>query len=448
MRFPAAGFLAGIVIAGSIAPGASLAAGRLALSPQEERSQLEAELEQVEKEIRAIEKDITATQEEKNTLQNQLAILRAKIRKLDLQIYQSNKLIDDLRGQISDTSSSIENTKENIGTKRTELEEILRRLWMEDKRSPVEIVLSGDTLSEFFRNVAQLEALNTRTRTLLVNLQEMKEYLETQKGTLQLEKEEEENLVRIQLLQKERSQSVRGETESLLRKTQGKEDEYQRLLNDRQKKAQEIRTRLFELVGVTRAPTFEEALALARQVSAQTGIRPAFLLAILTQESNLGKNVGQCYMTDPATGDGIVIRTGRGVRAVMKPSRDVQPFLQITKELGRDPSETPVSCPIPSVGGYGGAMGPAQFIPSTWMMYRDRLERILGRPGDPWSIKDAFMASSLYLTDYGAAAQTRSGEWRAAMIYFSGSTNTRYRFYGDNVLAIADRYQRDIEALE
>jgi len=34
------------------------------------------------------------------------------------------------------------------------------------------------------------------------------------------------------------------------------------------------------------------------------------------------------------------------------------------------------------------------------------------------------------------------------MIYFSGSTNTRYRFYGDSVLAIADRYERDISYLK
>jgi hypothetical protein len=33
------------------------------------------------------------------------------------------------------------------------------------------------------------------------------------------------------------------------------------------------------------------------------------------------------------------------------------------------------------------------------------------------------------------------------MKYFSGSTNTRFRFYGDNVLKLADKYQADIDAL-
>ena len=127
---------------------------------------------------------------------------------------------------------------------------------------------------------------------------------------------------------------------------------------------------------------------------------------------------------------------------------DVNDFITITTELGRDPFQTPVSCPIPSIGGYGGAMGPAQFIPTTWMGYRDRLRVIKGSPGDPWNIYDAFLAAGLYLGDFGAVSQTYNGEWRAAMIYFSGSTNIRYRFYGDSVMGLATRYQKDIDALK
>ena len=139
---------------------------------------------------------------------------------------------------------------------------------------------------------------------------------------------------------------------------------------------------------------------------------------------------------------------GTVVANVMKPSRDIPYFLKITQELGRDPYNTPVSCPIPSIGGYGGAMGPAQFIPATWIRYRDRVKEITGKLADPWDIKDAFLAAALYLTDYGAKSQTRDAEWKAAMIYFSGSTKTKYRFYGDSVLSIADRYEEDIMAIE
>ena len=93
-------------------------------------------------------------------------------------------------------------------------------------------------------------------------------------------------------------------------------------------------------------------------------------------------------------------------------------------------------------------MGPAQFIPSTWMIYRDRLKAITGKPGDLWNIKDAFLASALYLSDYGAKKQTYNGEWRAAMIYFSGSTKSKFSFYGNSVMKITKRYEADIEKIK
>jgi hypothetical protein len=67
---------------------------------------------------------------------------------------------------------------------------------------------------------------------------------------------------------------------------------------------------------------------------------------------------------------------------------------------------------------------------------------------NPWNIKDSFLAAALYLTKYGASNKTYNDEWKAAMIYFSGSTNTKYRFYGDSVMKIASQYEDDIVAIE
>jgi hypothetical protein len=137
----------------------------------------------------------------------------------------------------------------------------------------------------------------------------------------------------------------------------------------------------------------------------------------------------------------------------MKPTRDVQPFLIITKELGRDSFSTPVSCPMSY--GWGGAMGPAQFIPSTWIIYRDRLRDIIGKPADPWSIKDSFLAAALYLSDYGAAKQTYDGEFNAALSYFAGPSwykssyaDVYRRDYGYPVMAIVKAYESDIAKIK
>jgi len=416
--------------------------------PAEEREALEEELRQLEEQIAQYEKDITKTEQEKKTLENKIYILRNQIRKLDLQIYQSNVVIKDLGHQIEDTKTSIDITSLKIEDGKKRLGAILQTIYEEDQRPLVEVLLS-EGMSDFFDNLAALEALNIKNQELLDNIKSLKYHLEGQKIALDEEKSDLEKQVVIQTLQRQESAAAKIEQDYLLDLT---ETEYQKQLQEKEnveKIAQEIRSRIFELIGIPEAPTFGEAYEIAKFVSVQTGIRPALLLAVLTQESNIGKNVGQCFLTDPQTGNGVRVSTGARETKVMKPSRDVAPFLEITEELGRDPYNTPVSCPLKnSYGtpvGWGGAMGPSQFIPSTWVLYQDEFKSMLGHKPDPWNIKDAFMATGVYLKDLGGL----TNEFRAVMRYFSGYNWSKWEeFYGRSVLAIAAKYEQDIKEIE
>jgi peptidoglycan hydrolase CwlO-like protein len=413
-------------------------------NPEEERKVLEEELKKLEQQIAQYEQDITKTQQEKQTLKNRISALKKEIDKLNLQISQGNLMIRDLGFQVQNTEQSIATTENQIQEYRNRLAVILRVLDRENRKSALEILLVEPEFSSFFANIVALERLNEENQKLLKNIKELKGYLENQKANLAEEKQALENTVRIQMLQKQQNIAAQQEHQRILQQTEGKEQAYQQLLSSTKQRAAEIRARIFELIGVAVAPTFGEAVDIAKFVQSVTGIRPAFLLAVLTQESNIGRNVGQCYLTDFATGAGVVAYNGSRVSKVMHPTRDIPIFLNITKAIGRDPSRTPVSCPIPSVGGYGGAMGPGQFIPSTWALIGPKVEAITGKPADPWNIKDAFLASGIYLRDLGA----NTSEFTAAMKYFSGSSWTKYEeFYGKSVLAIAQRYEQDIKTI-
>jgi peptidoglycan hydrolase CwlO-like protein len=409
------------------------------------REECEAILRQYEEEIAKYEADITKTQKEKDTLNNKITILKNQIKKLDLQISQSNIMIRDLTLQLKDTESSIDKNSLKIEKEKENLSNILRSIYEEDQKSLLEILLSEDDLSGFFDNLMALENLNYRNTDLLKEIKNLKAYLEDQKESLDQEKTELGKVLEMQQLQNQENESVKKQQESLLVKTKGKESEYQKLLQSTQQKAAEIRARIFELIGVPQAPTFGEAYELAKYVEGATGIRAALLLAVLTQESNLGKNVGQCFLVNTSTGEGVRIQSGKSAPRTMKPGQNISAFLQTTQELGRDPLNTPVSCPMSY--GWGGAMGPAQFIPSTWILYRDRVKAITGT-ADPWNIKDAFVAAALYLKDKGAASQNYNDEWKAAIAYFAGNVNLRYRFYGDSVMATATQYEKDIKEIE
>lgn len=401
-----------------------------------------------------VQQEISETGQKKATLQNQVSTLNKKIKDIDYQIYQSNISIKSLGFQIGDTESSIEETSKEAEEQKKKVAEILRAVEKEDKKPFFEILISSDTLSDFFDNVIYLETLSTKNKEVLLNLQNLEEGLRVKKVNLEDETDELKNLVIVQALKKEESAKVKEEREYYLSLT---EKEYQAKLQEKSeidKLAAEISKRMFELVGVKEGGIeFGEAVEVAKRVQQATGVRAAFLLAIIHQESyNKGKfggNVGQCYVTNYTTGGGVDLQGNARIR-IMNPATQISLFKEITKDLGMDPLKTAVSCwmPLYSKGvpyGWGGAMGPAQFIPSTWNVYRKRITEVTGKPSNPWSINDAFLAAGFLLRDNGAA----TNEFRAAMMYFSGGSWTKQEeFYGRSVVAKAADFQRDIEILE
>jgi membrane-bound lytic murein transglycosylase B/copper chaperone CopZ len=407
------------------------------------REECEALLKQYEEQINQYDQDISKTEQEKNTLKNQISVLKKKVDKLSVQINQSNLVIKDLGLQIKDTESSIGKTSVKIDDSKVRLANILQVVQEEDQKPLIEILFSEKTLSDFFDNLTALEALNSETQKTLEGIKTLKTTLETQKQSLDSDKTDLQQMVIVQQLQKKESENTKKSQENYLKLT---EAQYQQSLKEKQgveKKAAEIRARIFELIGVPKAPTFGEALSIAQYVEQITGIRPALLMAVLTQESNIGKNVGQCYLKNTETGAGVKANSGTTVSRVMNPARDVPLFLEITQNLGRNFSDTPVSCPM-SIG-WGGAMGPAQFIPQTWKNYAEKVREVTGKTADPWNIKDAFLGAGLYLKDLGVL----NNEFKAVMRYFSGSSWSKWEeFYGNSVLSIAKQYEQDIKEIE
>jgi len=419
------------------------------LSPTEYRQALEECAQYYQRESARIETDISKTEQEKKTLQNTIYTLNQKIKNLNYQISQSNLIIKDLGLQIEDTQASIEKTSLKIEDSKDKLANILRNINEEDQKAVVEILLAENDLSDFFDNIMALEILNSKSKEFLQDIKTLKANLEGQKQSLDEEKNGLEETVKIQTIQKEESNETKQDQEYYLQLT---EQEYQKQLKEKeetQKKAAEIRTKIYELIGVRKAVTYEEALEVAKYAASLIGIRPALLLGILSQESSIGRNVGQCYLKDTATGAGVVVLSGKSVSRVMNPSRDVPLFLQIVDNLNKEKGlamnllETLVSCPMSF--GWGGAMGPAQFIPSTWNLYQDKIKEKIGASADPWDLRDASVAASIYLKD---KIDSYGSEGKAVQAYFCGrATNTYWcTWYEKNVLYLATCHQQFIDS--
>lgn len=408
------------------------------------RQELEGQLQAIEKQIADLEKQLNNTKGEKKTLANKIKQLKNEEARLRLEIKATSIKINTLEENLTKTSADIETNKSKIARLKIELAKLVRIVQQKDRDFFLLNLFIKEGVSQAFVEATNYDRLSDSITSLVQESKKLQKELNEKQITYEDQQTDAERLLNIAKIQQGSLGGKLQEQTQLLEETSGLEVSYQALLQDSKKQAAQIRSRIYELLGVGKQITFGQAVDIAKATSKQTGVSPAFLLAILTQESNLGKNVGTCNRPgDPPE---------KGWKVIMKPTRDQEPFKTITSELGRDPDVTPVSCPMKNKDGsqlgWGGAMGPAQFIPSTWIGYKDKVSAITGKsPADPWDIRDAFMAAALLLKNNGADG-SRDGEWKAAMRYFSGGTNVRYRFYGDNVMAQADKYKQDIADLE
>jgi len=415
----------------------------------EEKKALETELQELESQIAEYEKTIGVYKSQGATLKGEISTLNAKVNKLNLQIKavglsirKLDEEIDITNTKIGGTESEIENTKEVLG-------ESLRLLYENDKDGLMEILLKSPQLSDFFTNVNDLLSLQDSLRISLTQLKALKEELTETKEILNLERVDAAALKAYQDEQKQQVEGTKKEKDTLLKVTKGNESVYQKLLTETKSKAAEIRSRIFRLLGGGELP-FGEAVKLAQVAERATGVRAALILSVLTQESAIngviGSNLGRCYYNTPWDN-----ASGTVMSDSQKPY-----FLKIIQEIGLDANTVPVSCPIVSDGSYGGAMGPAQFMPKTWELYKARVGAVTGgNPPSPFNNLDAFTATALYLSDGLSGCESIyktvfSQEGCAAAKYYAGGNWRSYMSVGRYGYRVAERaalFQKDIDVL-
>jgi peptidoglycan hydrolase CwlO-like protein len=394
-----------------------------------------------------------------------VTLLNAQIAKAQSEIKQRTITVSTLTDQISQKQANITALEARIENDKHLLANLIKKKDQNEVQPIFYLLLSASDLANMITDIDNIAIVNEGLQDLFVELDAVKNQNQKAKEDLAVKKNQELD-AKYEVEQKKKVIAENQvEKKQLLDFTAKAESNYQTVLADRQRKAEAIRSALFDLRDAG-GISFAKALEYANYASTKTSVRPAMILAILSQESDLGKNIGSCYVSSLTTGDGVGKNTGSKFERVMyaplpgstsnRPN-DTAAFEQITKSLGLTWSVTPVSCPLGAVyyvgRGFGGAMGPSQFIPSTWQGFVGRLKTTLGVSlPNPWDPKHAVMATSLYLSDLGAGTQTYTGERNAACKYYSGrscdSQKPSNSFYGDSVIAKAAKFQSDIDFLK
>jgi len=400
------------------------------------------QIEELQRQIDQYEAQATEVGQKSKTLQNEIARLNAQIGQITAQIKQLVVSIDQTGMEIQQTSDALDDGQHKLELHQGALAEYIRAMDENDKKDLTQILLQHNALSDFFDYVRQIQLTQDNLRLTIKAVKELQETLDNHRDTLEGKKGELERMKGLTEIQQRDLASVKGSKNTILKETKGQEAKFQELIKTTKLNLERLKDQISYLLqnGISA----EDAVKYGQLAAIGAGIRPAFLLAELEQESALGSNVGKCYIVDTASGATRRVTNGQIYAKGIHPTRDLPLFLQITMELGRDSFQTPISCG----SSWGGAMGAAQFLPSTWMGYRAEVVRVTGHSlPNPWNMEDAFVAAAAKLSKDGASSQTRAGEMAASKRYYCGSatsTKSSCITYANSVQRLAADIEKNL----
>jgi membrane-bound lytic murein transglycosylase B/uncharacterized protein YoxC len=381
---------------------------------QDQIDALNQQIQQIQTQIDAYQQQIDANSGKAKTLSADISQLNTRISQLQLEIKSLGLSIDQTAAEIAATLSQIDIANKQLSIQKAALASYIQILNQDDRENLATILLKNDSLSGFFDSLKGVQDIQNKAGASIVTIKGLENDLESNEADLEGKKSDLEDMRSIQVAQNKSLSSDKSYEDQLLKTTKGEEARYQKLVTDSQTQINAIKQQIYYLQqnGVTA----EEAIQYGEEAANRVGIRPAFLIGILEVESGLGKNVGTGNWEDD------MYNCFKKLGKVSQAEAQKEALLQIVAQLGLNIDTVKVSAE-PNYG-CGGALGPAQFLPTTWLGYEDQVAQISGHnPPNPWNIEDAFIAAAAKLFNAGAAARTTAAETAAAKTYFSGKSN-------------------------
>ena len=391
--------------------------------------------------------NLTETKQETDiqvrTLAKEIASLDKEISSAQDNLDITNQDIESIQAELSETRAYISMLEQTIKAQKVLIREYVSSLYVQKDVSLFEIILSQNQLSDLLGSVQKTGVMqDSITESITLIAAKEKEIVAENKHLFDKE-EELISLKQSQEQQKGLLQQTQEDKETLLAQTKGQQSEYEALLKESFATKQNLLNSIRVLGGADGRPgaiSLEEAynLAVANATRLGNKIRPEYLVGVMKIESGLGGNVGRSFYKDSLSG----CASREGNTTKLNYTREEQSFEKITSALGV-PITQPVSgCPYPKYIGTGGAMGPAQIMPATWLGYEAKLRTFKGGATvNPWSMEDAMLAMGMILLGKvgdQAIAGNDELERRAALCYLGGC-NVKNMWYADKVLNEAIR---------
>jgi len=384
---------------------------------------------EVEKEKRELESQIEDIERKERSAEWYSSKLNLDIRYLNYEIANLNLSLSELESEIEKREKAIKELNDALAHQKDILSEALRQVYEYDITSYVEVLLGYGSLSEFGNKLTEMDKIQIELRAAMNEIQKAKEKMEKEKTAMEKDKKEKVEYKKVQEYSIYSLAVRQDQQEYLLRQLAAAKTPLEREMARIQAELIGLRdamSRIRQYLSqwVLSGQVTPEAIFAAVQNAA--GIisgrpRAALLLGILEIESDLGQNVGKIRDLENAFS--------------WSPTQ-LSVYLDICKKLCNaygNPYCKPETLPLSR----DGAMGPAQFIPTSWRAFEKYvISKFPGEVPNPWNLNHALVAMAAYVGRY-------SNEWTGVNCYGPGGCGGP-DWYADTVIRHAKTWQNII----
>jgi len=356
----------------------------------------------------------------------QKAALEANLGQIQQGVAVKQKVIASTKAVISDTAQTIarkeaeiQAANDRIALQQEILKNILQQIYVAKTQPAIGIVLAGTEFSQVFGNIDNLSTLEDKIISVSNDVADSKQQVASERDDLAVLKQSKEQMLGATVVQQQNLLADQADTQENI-------DSKAETISKLQQQLSELQGSLNQLTGGSYS--IDQIWSAVKTASNKTGVPKGFLMGILGTETHFGSNIGTgTYKTD------------------MNPTQR-STFESICKSLNLNPSKMPVSRRIcynnnakDGCGGWGGAMGAEQFIPSTWMGYADRGASITGHSiANPWNLDDGITAMAIKLKNTSGVTSGSRAALKTATCSYLGTCSASYI---SSVMYWVDNYQ-------
>lgn len=182
------------------------------------------------------------------TLQQELLVLDEQQQQITQNIAQISAQVEKLTTQIDTTTNRLLLKKQEVERQKNAVVSYVQAIYDRDNTSVLEVLLSNSTFADSLDEINHMQSLEAAGQSLLDQLKAAEEELLAEQESLQQKKE---NVDRLHLQLKKEQQTLELQQQNqrfLLDKTQGKEIEYQAMLEEFRAQAAQVEA---DIMGLT-----------------------------------------------------------------------------------------------------------------------------------------------------------------------------------------------------